>query len=70
MDCPVAPPLTACPRRRSVIDFDEYQAMCAKLPMLLKPLTLNIPEMIQHAKEDAAAAAAGHGAGGGAASSK
>jgi hypothetical protein len=53
-----------------VIDFDEYQAMCAKLPMLLKPLTLNIPEMIQHAKEDAAAAAAGHGAGGGAASSK
>ena len=55
-----------------MIDFDEYQTMCAKLPALLKPLTLNIPEMIQHAKEDAAAAAAHHGGGGagGAASSK
>lgn len=34
------------------MDYDEYQQMCVKNPDILKPLTLNVTEMIAHARSE------------------
>lgn len=46
------------------IDFDEYQQMCVKFPAILKPLTLNVSELIAQAKDDGVSHAHGGGAAG------
>jgi hypothetical protein len=48
------------------IDYEEYKQMCAVNQSILKPLTINVGEIIRDAKADAAAAgAANAGPGGG-----
>lgn len=37
------------------IDFEEYRQMCIKSPSILKPLTLNVTELIAQARSDAEA---------------
>jgi len=53
------PPPGAC----RYIDFAEYRAMCTVNPSILKPLTLNVTDLIKTAEEAAAAAGTAGGAG-------
>lgn len=49
-----------------LIDFDEYHQMVIKHPALMKPLTLNVGEIIKEVTAKAAAEAGAAGAGSGA----
>jgi len=39
-------PAPLAPPRRSVLDFAEFKSMCTMQPNVLRPLTLNVSEMI------------------------
>lgn len=53
--------------RDGYINFAEYRNMCTLQPNVLKPLTLNVADLIKQAHADEAAAAAAAAAAGGAA---
>lgn len=47
---------TADANRDGFIDFEEYRNMCIKQPGILKPLKLNVSEIIAEARAAAATA--------------